>query len=28
MPAKTCFARQINRVSSLPTDLNQKDNVN
>jgi len=28
MPAKTCFARQVNRPSSLPTELSQTDNVN
>ena len=28
MPAKACFARQVNRPSSLPTDLNQTDKVN
>jgi hypothetical protein len=28
MPSKTYFALQVNRHSSLPTDLNQTDNVN
>ena len=28
MPAKACFARQVNRPTSFPTDLNQTDKVN
>jgi hypothetical protein len=28
IPAKTYYALQVNRLSSLPTDLNQTDNVN